>query len=95
MQWLQMICALSDQSLLCHNIGQGQPKVIMYINYDGQEFPGLQTNFHRNQSKGFTIYGHGGHLGHVIWTIYIILIPGRLRIKLSFVWPSLFSGIKL
>ena len=21
--------------------------------------------------KVFTIYGHGGHLGHVTWTIYI------------------------
>ena len=21
--------------------------------------------------KGFTIYGYGGHLGHVTWTIYI------------------------
>ena len=23
--------------------------------------------------KVFTIYGHGGHPGHVTWTIYIIL----------------------
>ena len=23
----------------------------------------------------FTIYGHGGHLGHVTWTIYITFVP--------------------
>ena len=23
--------------------------------------------------KVFTIYGHGGHLGHVIWIIYIYI----------------------
>ena len=35
---------------------------------------------HRTSGSGgedflrfFTIYGHGGHLGHVIWTIYIHL----------------------
>ena len=25
--------------------------------------------------KEFTIYGHGGHLGHVIMTIYINFVP--------------------
>ena len=24
--------------------------------------------------KVFTIYGHGGHLDHVTWTIYIIFV---------------------
>ena len=24
-------------------------------------------------NKVFTIYGHGGHLGHVTWTIYIYI----------------------
>ena len=37
------------------------------------------TKFRKNRSTGsgeedflkvFTIYGHGGHLGHVTWTIY-------------------------
>ena len=34
-----------------------------------------------------TIYGHGGHLGHVTWTIYINLrfpYPRRLHIKFGF-----------
>ena len=52
--------------------------VIIYINFVGLESPMLHAKFqdHRNSNyergflKVFTIYGHGGHLGHVIWTIY-------------------------
>ena len=42
--------------------------------------------------EGFTIYGHGGHLGHVTWIIYIhIGYPHpMLHIKFSFDWPSGF-----
>ena len=46
-------------------------------------------------SKVFTIYGHGGHLGHVTWTIYINFcspFPKRLHIKFGFDLPSGFSG---
>ena len=45
--------------------------------------------------KVFTIYGHGGHLGHVTWTIYINFLsplPRRLHIKFGFDWPSVFRG---
>ena len=38
--------------------------------------------------KVFTIYGHGGHLGHVTWTIYIIFrspFPRRLHINLALI----------
>ena len=45
--------------------------------------------------KVFTIYGHGGHLGHVTWTIYINFrspFPRRLRIKFGFDWPGGFRG---
>ena len=45
--------------------------------------------------KVFTIYGHGGHLGHVTWTIYTNVrspFPRRLHIKFSFDWPSGFRG---
>ena len=41
------------------------------------------------------MYGHGGHLGHVTWTIYINFrspIPRRLHIKFGFDWPSGFRG---
>ena len=45
----------------------------MCANYDGLESPMLHTKFRGNRPtgsgkgflKGFTIYGHGGHLGHV------------------------------
>ena len=62
--------------------------VMIYINYDWQESPMLHTKFRENRPTGsgeedflrvFTIYGRGGHLGHVTWTIYI---------KLSFLLPK-------
>ena len=43
--------------------------------------------------KVFTIYGHGGHLGHVTWTIYINFrspFPRRLHIKFGIELPSGF-----
>ena len=45
--------------------------------------------------KVFAIYRHGGHLGHVTWTIYINSLsplPRRLHIKFGFDWPSGFRG---
>ena len=48
--------------------------VIIWSNYDRLESQMLQTNFHENRPAGsgeedfwvvFTIYGGGGHLGHV------------------------------
>ena len=40
----------------------------------------------------FTIYGRGGNLGHVTWTIYTLWfpIPKRLHIKFGFDWLSDF-----
>ena len=43
--------------------------------------------------KVFTIYGHGGHLGHVTWTIYINFLspfPRRLHKKFGLDWQSGF-----
>ena len=43
----------------------------------------------------FTIYGHGGHLGHVTWIIYIHIghpFLLMLHIKFGFDRPSGFSG---
>ena len=45
----------------------------------------------------FTIYGHGGHLGHVTLTLTIYTNFGspftrRLHIKFGFDWPSGFRG---
>ena len=42
--------SLSYQILPCHRIGQGQPRVIIWTNYDGQESPMLHTKFCGNQS---------------------------------------------
>ena len=45
--------------------------------------------------KVFTIYGHGSHLGHVSWTIYINFcspFPKRLHMKFDIDWPSGFRG---
>ena len=63
----------------------------------------LHTKFRGNRPVGsgdfcfkvFTIYGHGGHLGHVTWTICINFrspFPRRLHIKFGFDWPSIFRG---
>ena len=66
----------------------------------------LHTKFRGNRPAGsgeedffkvFTIYmyGHGGHLGHVTWTIYTNFrspFPRRLHIKFGFDWPSGFRG---
>ena len=62
----------------------------------------LHTKFRGNRPAGsgeedflrvFTIYGHGGHLGHVTRTIYTNFgspFPRRLHIKFGFDWPSGF-----
>ena len=45
--------------------------------------------------KVFAIYSHGGHLGHVTWTIYINFSSPFLRMlhmKFGFDWPSGFRG---
>ena len=47
----------------------------------------------KNISRVFTIYGHGGHLGHVTWIIYIHIgsdFLQMLHIKFGFDWPSGF-----
>ena len=45
--------------------------------------------------KVFTIYGRGGHLGHVtktVWTNFRSPILRRLHMKYEFNWPSSFRG---
>ena len=43
--------------------------------------------------EGFcTIYGHGGHLGHVNLIIYIHIVYPIAYIKFGFDWPSGFRG---
>ena len=63
--------SLSYQIGPCRKIGQGQPRVIIWTNYDGLESQMLHTKFRRNWSAGsgeedfWFLYGRGRHLGHV------------------------------
>ena len=88
----------------CCKIGQGQPRVIIWTNYDGPKAPMLHTKpqghwpFGSGEDfwKVFTIYGHGGHLGHVTHTPrtnFRSPIPLRLHMKFGFDWPSGFGGL--
>ena len=63
----------------------------------------LHVKFQNHRSSGsgedflkvFAIYSHGGHLGHVTWTIYIdffSLFIRMLHMKFGFDWPSGFRG---
>ena len=49
--------------------------------------------FEKKIFKVFTIYGRGGHLGHVTWSIRINAgspFPMRLHVTFGFVWSSVF-----
>ena len=92
--------SLCNQNWACRKIGQDQPNVMIYINYDGPESPMLHTKFRWNRSTGsrendffmiVTIYGHGGHLGHVTWTFRSPFLR-MLHMKFGFDWPSSFRG---
>ena len=62
----------------------------------------LHTNFRENRPTGsgeedflrvFTIYGHGGHFGHVtsiMLSDFNFLVPESFLTKLSSEWPSSF-----
>ena len=62
----------------------------------------LHTKFRENWPTGsgvenfkrfFTIYGHGGHLGHVtriMLTNFHFLVPESFHTKFSSEWPSSF-----
>ena len=77
---------------------------MIYINFVELLSLMLHTKFqdHRPSGSGkenikgfFAIYSHGGHLGHVTWTIYIKFCSPFLRMlhmKFGFDWPSGFRG---
>ena len=62
----------------------------------------LHTKFRGNRPTGsgkedflvvFTIYGRGGHLGHVTWisrSNFCLPYPWMLHIKFHFDWPRSF-----
>ena len=94
--------SLSNQIWPCRKIGQGQPRVIIWTSYDGLGSPMLHIKFRENRPAGsgeedfwrvFTIYGPGGHLGHVtqmMRTNFRSPYPRRLHIKFGFDRPSGF-----
>ena len=63
----------------CHKIGQGHPKVMIYINFEELLSLMLHAKFQTHMPSGtgeenfkdFAIYRQSGHLGHVTLTIYI------------------------
>ena len=79
-------------------IGQGQPRVIIYINFVELESPILHAKFQgllvlkETFLKVLIINEHGGHLGH--GTIYINFChPSRkLHVNFDFDWSSGFRG---
>ena len=83
-------------------IGLGQLRVLIYINFVKLEYTMLHAKFHDHRTissfrkrflKVFTIYGGGGCLGHVTWTIYINFLspfPRSLLMIFDFYWPSSF-----
>ena len=81
----------------CHQI------FTIWTNYDRLQSPMLHTKFRENRPAGsgeedfwrvFTLYGRGGHLGHVTQmprTKYRSPYPRRLHIKFGFDWQSGFG----
>ena len=84
-------------------MGHGQPKVIIWTNFDGPKAPMLYTKTQGHWLFGsreenfwriFTIYGRGGHLGLVTQmpqTNFRSPDPWRLHMKFGFDWPSGFE----
>ena len=78
--------------------------VIILSNYDGLKSTMLHIKFRGNRPTGsgeedflvvFTIYGRGGHLGHVsqTWILqsnFRLPYPWMLHIKFQLDWPSSF-----
>ena len=74
--------------------------VTIYTNFVELKSPMLHAKFQDHRAsdfeersflKVFSIYGRGGHLGHVTWTIYTNFgspFPSRLHIKFGFDRPN-------
>ena len=82
-------------------VGQGQSRIIIWINLLGPTSPMLHTKSQGHLPFGsgedflrvYTIYGNGGHLGHVtrtIWTNLGSLSLRSLHMKFDFDWPGGF-----
>ena len=76
---------------------------MIYINFVELQSLMLHTKFQNHWPSGsgeedfyfFSIYSHGGDLGHVTLTIYINFLspfPRMLHMKFGFDWPNGFRG---
>ena len=87
--------------LPCHEIGQGQPRAMVYIHFVELLPLMLHARFQNRRPSGSggedlfiflaRIYSHGGHLVHVTLTININFyspITRILHIKFGFDWLS-------
>ena len=68
--------SIRDYIWPCRKIGQGQSRDIIWANLVVLEHPMMHTKFQGHgllvpeKIKVFTIYGYGGHLGHVTRTVW-------------------------
>ena len=63
---------------------------MLYTKFQGYRPKGSKEDF-----KFFTIYGHGGHLDHVTWTIlanFSFPFPWMLHMKFDFDRPVRFEN---
>ena len=68
----------------------GPTSLMLHTKSQGHQLSGFGEDF----LKGFTIYGHVGHLRHVTKTICIYLgyiIKRSLHMKFEFDWPNGFG----
>ena len=61
----------------CRKIGQDQPRIIIWINYDGQESPILHAKFRENRS-----ISSGEKDFWMVFTIYIVVAA------ILVMWPA-------
>ena len=78
-------------------MGQGQLRVILYINFVELEHILIHAKFHDHRTISFVgedfLRFFGGHLGHASWRIYINFLshfPRRLHITFGIDWPNGF-----
>ena len=70
----------------CHKIGQGQPRVIIWTNYDGLESQMLHTKFCGNRSTGPERKIFEGFLPYIVVVAILVMWPASC----SWIFISLY-----
>ena len=93
--WLNLTLALNRSgSTQGHNLDNLGSTCIDNATYQVSR-SSVNWFWRRRFFKVFTIYGHGGHLGHVtrsVWTTFRSPDPWRLHMNFCYYWPSSFRG---